>query len=53
MVAQEGGDVWGFALQFCEEQKVVLMWMCSADGEEVSHGGRVFGSAGEVKGEEA
>ena len=53
MVAQEGSDVWGFALYFCEEQEVVLMWMWSADGEEVSHSGRVFGGAGEVKGEKA
>lgn len=53
MVAQEGGYVWGFALEFCEEQKVVVVWVCGADGEKVSHGSRVFGGAGEVKGEEA
>ncbi len=52
MVAQERGDVRGFALEFCEEQKVVMVWMCGADGEEVSHGSRVFRGASEVKGEE-
>ena len=45
--------MWGFAMEFCEEQEVVLMWMWGADGEKVGHGGRVFGGASEVEGKEA
>ncbi len=42
----------GFALKLCEEQKVVVVWMCSADGEKVGHSCGVFGGAGEIESEE-
>ena len=40
-----------FALKLCEEQKVVVVRVCGADGKKVGHSCRVFGGAGEVESE--